>query len=415
MKKINIVAVVIVMASAAMAGLPVSTSFTLSKSGNTIDIDYSLDSPAIVTFDVLTNGVSIHGSHLLSAVGDLNVLVTNSSCKIIWTLDEFSQRLKFSGSRKNADAVLTVWPANLPPDYMVLDLDGSKRRWFYPNAEQVPGGVTSVVYKTEKLVMRRIRAAGIRWRKGSPVSEKGRDFNQWNPPREVPHFVTLTNDFYIGIYEFTQKQLELACGTRYGGLVGDAHPAENISYATLRGCFNEWHGVWPNLGHEVPSYCPIYKLRDLVGLSDFDIPTEAQWEFACRAGSGTSIYGFRDTAATSDDVSVNLDKVAWYNKNSDGAHHEVGLKAPNAFGLYDMLGNVAELCLDCYQDGSEVEKVEPIGPVSTYNSSRVLRGGSYSDSWMAMRCAYRPGAVYNSAAQSNGFRVSCSIPLADVH
>ena len=298
------------------------------------------------------------------------------------------------------------------PDYMILDLDGSKGRRFYPNAEQIPGGVTSTVYKTEKLVMRRIRAAGIRWRKGSPVSEKGRDFNQWNPPREIPHFVTLTNDFYIGIYELTQKQLELACGTRYGSLESDTHPAENISYATLRGCWNEWYGVWPNLGHLVPSYCPMYKLRDLVGISDMDLPTESQWEFACRAGSGTSIYGFKETAATSDDVSANLDKIAWYGKNSDGTHHEVGLKMPNAFGMYDMLGNVAELCLDCFQDSSGSEEVEPIGPVSVYNSNRTLRGGSYSDSWKYVRSAYRISVAYNNASPSVGFRVSCLIPIA---
>ena len=382
--------------------------FDQPGAGRPATITYSIDKPAIVTLDVYTNGVHIGYECLADVTGDVNGLVPAGSGRILWTPTGGAASVRFNRKALGTKAVVVAWPTDAPPDYLVVSLDGTKARAYYPAAECVPGGVTNDVYKTEKLVLRKIRAAGIRWVMGSPVGEKGRDYNQWNPPREVPHYVTLTNDYYMGVFEVTQSQLELACKKRYGA--GPKYPAAGISYYALRGWGNQWWNLWPSMGHTIGQNCLVKNLRDLSGIASLDLPTDAQWEFACRAGAGTSLYGFQESNANSTDVSANLDKIAWYDKNSGSAAHEVGLKDQNAFGLYDMLGNVAELCLDGYQDATSAETVDPVGYASaTYNSNRTLRGGKYSESWKGVRCAARLPQAYDTYADSIGFRVVCEL------
>ena len=213
-----------------------------------------------------------------------------------------------------------------------------------------------VAYKTAKLVMRKVPAKGVEWTIGSPEGEPGRATSGM---LENQYRVKLTEDYFIGVYPVTQAQYERICGanpSKYAEVENAAHcPVERVSYATVRGgrtergangeCVN-WptnsyrHLVAPN------SFCG--RMRERFGV-DFDIPTEAQWEFACRA-NGTSVLYSGRSPTTENDVAYYAIELGWSKDNSavDGTNqpHPVGMKNPNAWGLYDLYGNVYEHCLD---------------------------------------------------------------------
>ncbi|MCR5750416.1 MAG: hypothetical protein K6G91_00505, partial [Kiritimatiellae bacterium] len=171
-----------------------------------VKVEYTLDEPAIVTFDVKTNGVSIGVENLKMASGDLWRVVSatgaGSRRMITWPAYEEWPDHKFGNGE--VAVTVTAWATNSPPDYMVVKLVGEDKgaRTFYTVPEQLPGvgGVTNDMYKTDYLVMRRIPAAGKTFRMGSPASESARREN------EILHYVTLTNDFYMGVFELTAGQ-----------------------------------------------------------------------------------------------------------------------------------------------------------------------------------------------------------------
>ena len=207
-----------------------------------------------------------------------------------------------------------------------------------------------VAYKTTKLVMRKVPAKGVEWTIGSPEGEPGRATSGM---LENQYRVKLTEDYFIGVYPVTQSQYERICGanpSKYAEVENAAHcPVERVSYAPVRGgrtergangeCVN-WptnsyrHLVAPN------SFCG--RMRERFGV-DFDIPTEAQWEFACRA-NGTSVLYSGRSPTTENDVAYYAIELGWSKDNSavDGTNqpHPVGMKNPNAWGLYDLYGNV---------------------------------------------------------------------------
>lgn len=443
------------------AALAVSTAFSLPEAsdvmltqddrGRDVVISYSLSGQSVVTFDLLTNGVSVGGANLVSVSGDLNRIVDAGARSITWRPEGALADVNFSSKRFGTKAVITVWPTNDPPDYVVIDLDGTKARRFYPDADQIPLGVTSDVYKTSKLVMRKIRAAGVRWRMGSPISENGRTAFQttyWTSATgtkvitgqvlEVPHYVTLTNDYYIGVYELTQDQLKAAIGDAYttytsGKLpvLGDKDKSTDVmAYEQVRGHGNNWYCVWPTQGHDVYNEKRIVSLRTLTGVPLLDLPTEAQWEFACRAGTTTAFYGNLESfAADEATLSNRLDRLAWYGGNSGGTAHEVGLKEPNGFGLYDMLGNAWEVCLDgCANPETEQsngsDQVEPVGlrdgvkkQASVYPIYHVRRGGAADADWVATRCATRALTTYdgNGCGYLYGYRLVAPVNLDETN
>ena len=426
-------------------------SFVQDQRGGPVAITYSLSEAAIVTLDVQTNGVSVGGANLNTASGDLNKIVEGGSHTITWTPPAALENVAFRYKSLGTKAVLTAWPTNNPPDYVVIDLDGTKTRRFYPDADRIPLGVTNDVYKTTKLVMRRIRASGIRWRMGSPISENGRTAFQttyWTSATgtkvitgqvlEVPHYVTLTNDYYIGVYELTQDQLKAAIGDAYttytsGKLpvLGDKNNSTDVmAYEQVRGHGNNWYCVWPTQGHDVYNVKRIVSLRTLTGVPLLDLPTEAQWEFACRAGTTTAFYGNLESfAADEATVSNRLDRLAWYGGNSGGTAHEVGLKEPNGFGLYDMLGNAWEVCLDgCANPETEQsngsDQVEPVGlrdgvkaQSSVYPIYHVRRGGAADSDWTAARCATRALTTYdgNGCEYLYGYRLVAPVNLDETN
>ena len=191
---------------------------------------------------------------------------------------------------------------------------------------------------------------------GSPESEKDRNKDE-GPQREV----TISQPFYMGVYEVTQEQYEQVMGSNPSNFKGAQNPVERVSW------------------NDAVEFCK--KLSTKTGKT-VRLPTEAQWEYACRAGSKTRFhYG-------DDDDYGQLDDYAWYTKDSDRKTHAVGQKKPNDFGLYDMYGNVWEWCSDWYADSyANANKTDPPGPGS--GAFRVLRGGSWSGNPPLCRSAGR--------------------------
>jgi len=294
--------------------------------------------------------------------------------------------------------------------------DWSDKAW-YVSADAVPGGVTNDVYKTQKLLMRRIPAAEVVWTMGSPTGEAGR--GQYS---EVQRRVVLSKDYYMAVYETTKRQWELVMGKRHDCKFTNAEcwatrPADNVSYTELRGSN---HG-WPN-SMQVGDGSFVGVLRSRSGCPSFDIPTEAQWEFACRAGSETSYYNGLEIYATGKFCPV-LDPLAryWYNGGylSDGktkpdtstcttenGTDKVGSHVPNAWGLYDMLGNVREPGRDRFsaswtETGDLVR--DPKG--ATTGSNCAQRGGGCYSPPEECRCAFRGSAAFTANGAATGFRL----------
>jgi len=248
--------------------------------------------------------------------------------------------------------------------------------------------LTNAEYKTTKMVLRKITSGSFTM--GSPTTETGHQSN------ETQHTVTLTKDFHIGIFEVTQKQYETIMGSNPSTYTGDKRPVEKVSWNAVRG------GSWPS--GDPGSATFFGKLNTLAGKS-FDLPTEAQWEYACRAGTTKAYNNDTDCLTTGDGQDTNLDPLAWYRYNAysqSKQHQEVGTKQANNWGLYDMHGNVWEWCLDWYGSYG-VDETDPEG--ATSGSNRVLRGGSWYHYAGRCRSAYRTDITPSGANRSIGFRV----------
>ncbi len=269
--------------------------------------------------------------------------------------------------------------------YLVVDLMASTTNAAVTYVDEPPVGGWTASHKTDKLVLKRVPAGTFAM--GAAPGESTR-------VDETRHAVTLTRDFYLGLYEVTQAQwarLTSAYPSAYTGADAPRHPVERVSYSMIRGA--SWGAKWPSSA-VVDSGSFIDYLRTKTGDARFDLPTEAQWEYACRAGT-TGAY-----AGTLADLGV-------YGAISDGKTWEVGSKAPNGWGFYDMHGNVSELCLDWYTvDLGSAAQVNPPGPASSPLLRRVMRGGGYLSVADACRSAARGNLLSTNAYVSAGLRVA---------
>ena len=392
---------------------PVVTEVTFDQHplNRIVTVSYTIDEPAIVIVDIQTNrgdGVfaSIGAANLRGFVGEVNKLVTNvnETVSLTWRPDlHWNQGARITGD--NVKAVVTAWATNAPPDYMVINLIDRDEVRYYVDAAALPYPATNNAYKTDYLVMRRIHAAGIPWRMGSLSAE-----NSNRQADEVPHVVTLTEDYYIGIFEFTigqwiQCDVQTSTGVGIGGKAWSnaLKPCTQADYGCLRGVTDETFG-WPDTGHQVKPGSAIADLRSKLGI-EFDLPTEAQWEYACRAGTTTVVYGPEFTEAF-------IASTAAYKGNAVGwDSYDVGSFAPNPWGLYDMYGSQLEQCLDAYEaDISGYPSIDPKGPPKTgttdTTSIRVLRANAWNDVWYKQTSTWR--LHYNETIRyvSVGFRLA---------
>ncbi|MEO5363284.1 MAG: formylglycine-generating enzyme family protein [Magnetococcus sp. DMHC-8] len=186
----------------------------------------------------------------------------------------------------------------------------------------------------------------------------GADVNDDELPR---HAVTISRAFYLGKYEVTQAQWEAVMGDNPSAFQGADRPVESVS----------WHDVQAFIG----------KLNDKAGARLYRLPSEAEWEYAARAGTETVRYWGNGAEE--------MEQYAWYGNNAGKKSHPVGQLKPNPWGLYDMLGNVWEWCDDWY--GTKVyadpATTDPRGPAE--GVGRVLRGGGWNGYASHIRAAYR--------------------------
>ena len=218
---------------------------------------------------------------------------------------------------------------------------------------------------------------------GSPDDEKDRDVTGNEGPQTT---VTITKPFWLGKTEVTQSQWKVVMGNNPSSFKGDDLPVEMVSW------------------NDATAFCK--KLNEmkrdtLPAGYHYTLPTEAQWEYACRAGTVTPFY-FGD-----DPDYVGLERYAWYAGKSSSKTHPVGEKLPNGWGLHDMHGNVWEWCLNRISDSYPGGNVsDPQGPQG--GSSRVFRGGCYYSDGGLCRSAYRYGFLPVDTSSSLGFRVALS-------
>lgn len=181
----------------------------------------------------------------------------------------------------------------------------------------------------------------------------------WLEPESPRHQVTISKPYYLGIHPVTQEQWEAVMGDNPSQFQGDAHcPVEQVSW------------------DDVQAFLERLSARD--GRT-YRLPSEAQWEYACRAGS-TGAYCFGDDVGE-------LGNYAWYDENSGYTTHPVGQKQANAWGLYDMHGNVCEWVQDWFGDYPADAVTDPSGPAA--GAPRVLRGGGWGSSARSVRSAFR--------------------------
>jgi len=147
-----------------------------------------------------------------------------------------------------------------------------------------------------------------------------------------------------------------------------------------------------------PFYRFKFTLATILGGNGYRLPTEAEWEYACRAGSST-LYPFGDNASA-------LGEFAWYTKNSENKTHPVGQKSPNAWGLHDMMGNVWEWCADCYDANYYASSTSADPPGAFWASDRVIRGGGWNGCPRSCRSANRHRSMPEGRDSYLGFRLA---------
>jgi len=329
---------------------PVVVLDSVAPTGRTVTVHYTLkDAPAVITLGVETNAAGdawlpVGGKMVRRVTGHVNRRLAPGSYWVKWISED--NLLAESVGTGKARVVVKAWALDNPPDYIVFNLMGSDDATkthsvrFYESLDHLPRPITDEIFKRYWYAMRRIPAKGVVWRRGSPTTEANHD------AAETPHYVKLTQDYYIGVYLMTDahykhyyyyyEQEDYGSGKVLKTPV--LTPSGCMNYNTVRGADSAY--VWPESGHDVDPTKILGTLRTRFPGYDFDLATCAQWEFACRAGAGTRYY-WGDAAANLQDPDDVFFRYAWASTG-----HSVGLKEPNAFGLYDMIGLAREVCLD---------------------------------------------------------------------
>ena len=231
---------------------------------------------------------------------------------------------------------------------------------------------------TNSIGMKMVLISAGAFTMGSPIEEVGRLAN------ETPHEVTISKSYYLGAYEVNQEQYEKVMGNNPSEFKGAKNPVEMVTY------------------EDAVHYCK--KLSELAEEKaagrEYKLPTEAEWEYACRVGSNTAFHF--------GDIEESLLEYAWFAKNAGGKTNLVGEKKSNARGLYDMHGNVCEWCQDWYADYPSSATNDPQGPNGgTY---KVVRGGGWLNGAGRCRSAFRSWRGPSNRDLSLGFRVALIPP-----
>lgn len=442
-------AVTVLAGMSAAAALPTVSNVQMSQpGGRNVLVTYDLSNgPAVVTLDIETNGPNGWVSIGLEKVyaydgavsGDANRKVTGTSGRIYWLAAKAWPDMKVGAG--GARAKLTAWPVDDTPDYMVVDLRAGEntadRVRYYVSTNSLPGGglLGNAAYRTTHLVLKKIMARDVTWTMGS-ICEFGR-----NAAREKAHPVTLTNNYYLGVFPVTQKQTDLMNGAPFVtsfSIDGEMRIRDVLKYGK-----NKPYVRGDSLYPLAPSEDSLLgRLRIMTACAfDFDLPSEAQWEYAAKGGLGENQWGDGSPMLTTSGDRNHDDtlpgryrfnqETEWYMNWQDWNTNSVsqgvlngtpiaGSYRPNAFGLYDMCGGVLEWCLDYYQDditayGGAVNAngENRLDGTQVERPNRVQRGGAWCH--VAYECrpssrhSHEPG--YGGDSQEAGFRVCCRAGL----
>jgi len=339
-----------------------------------VDIDYEIvsDSPDTTDFYVYLTAMDNDLNHsiaprTLTGDGAARVPVKKGVHRVTWNMGADEPGIHSSALSVSVHASTAI-------PYLVIDLSGGPDAATYPvRYSATPPNLNDDTCRTTELWLKFIQPGTFMM--GSPTDEAGRNAN------ETQHQVTLTRPYYIGIFQITRAQWKLIKGNDDNIVTGQLSPRWGVSYNMIRGSLNG--SAWPTNG-QVDEGSWIGMLRKRTSLA-IDLPTEAQWEYACRAGSSTRF--------SNGDKDADLNLIGRFNGNSNDVKGKtdlllaggggsvgypiakVGSYIPNAWSLYDMHGNVMEWCLDA---GGYASYNSQLGSVYAYSSEAVVEPAGLS-------------------------------------
>lgn len=391
-----------------------------------VTISYTLSGEAaIVTFEVLSGGVPLAGEALRD-------VAFASDC---WKSVEPGERTIWwrpHATLADASSVtvrVCAWSADNPPPVMVVDLQSATvaadRVRYYPSLGCLPGGLLeNAAYRTSKLVFKKVMGVGVAWKMGAPSTMSGVAQKEWAFDAQ------LSRNYYLGVFEFTQGQYRLFSSAFPDGFSVNRvmRPLESVAFNEVRcNALGQRSYAGGGAFDDEPYAGSLLDLiRKRTGV-DVDLPTDAEWEFACKAGSDGSRWDngavIRNTVI--DDVNMNgrhkfnggyIDGTTTPTKAAADVDHataEVGSYAPNSWGFYDMHGNVFEYCLDWYEEdpsayGGAVN-IDPNDQSKTLSgatgTTRVRRGGAWHVGTWDSRPTTRLGCDPSGRSEMWGFRL----------
>lgn len=376
-----------------------------------VQVSYTLsDARAIVTPTFKLDGVAVDPQKVITLGGDVRRVVAPGARRFVWDPRADWKEAEVTTDRLTVE--LKVWKLSAPPPKMVIDLDpwvnsSPSNVLYYASEADLPGGVGDARYRNGKLLMTLIPAAEVRWRFGDGTATASK-------------YVTLSQDFYISAFTFTRGQAQVALGE-----AGYISPAETdygdrpltpmeTQYAKLRRGLVDGKETNVFGAEAVDAACYLKTLRDHTGLQ-LDLPSEFQWEFAMRAG-------------VSDAYPPNMNDYGWWGKGCNGSWgtcdpdhsscsrncaHPVGNRTANAFGVYDIVGNVREYTRTCWSASVDTtEERDPEGTIDartavTYRSDR-------HNSWKGGNAFYARTSIWHASENNTiGFRLVLPVEKED--